>query len=45
MWWTPRGAHLLIQLQTRVLEGTFDSDSKRWRSERLSRPYETKMAA
>lgn len=31
MQWTPRGVHLLMQLRTRVLDGTLDSDFKRWR--------------
>ncbi|UUP19995.1 hypothetical protein NTH_04510 (plasmid) [Nitratireductor thuwali] len=34
MQWTPRGVHLLMQLRTRVLDGTLDSDFKRWREER-----------
>jgi hypothetical protein len=31
MQWTQRGVHLLIQLRTRVLDGTLDTDFKRWR--------------
>lgn len=31
MQWTSRGVHLLVQLRTRVLDGTLDSDFKRWR--------------
>ncbi|MFD2051844.1 hypothetical protein ACFSQT_01240 [Mesorhizobium calcicola] len=34
MQWTPRGVHLLIQLRTRVLDGTLDNDFKRWREQR-----------
>jgi hypothetical protein len=45
MQWTPRGVHLLVQLQTRVLDGTLDSDFKRWREERHSPKLAAKMAA
>lgn len=45
MQWTPRGVHLLMQLRTRVLDGTLDNDFKRWRKERQSPPNEAKMAA
>lgn len=45
MQWTPRGVHLLMQLRTRVLDGTLDNDFKRWRKERQSSSNETKMAA
>ena len=45
MQWTPRGVHLLMQLRTRVLDGTLDNDFKRWRKQRQASPKETKMAA
>ncbi|WP_427019291.1 ISKra4 family transposase (plasmid) [Pseudarthrobacter sp. P1] len=30
MRWTPRGAHLLLQIRTRVLDGRLDADFHRW---------------
>jgi hypothetical protein len=30
MRWTPRGAHLLLQLRTRVLNDTLTNDYRRW---------------
>ncbi|MGB6164207.1 MAG: hypothetical protein WCF33_15790 [Pseudonocardiaceae bacterium] len=30
MRWTPRGAHLLLQIRTRVLNNTLTNDYKRW---------------
>ncbi|MGX5845109.1 ISKra4 family transposase, partial [Mesorhizobium sp. ArgA1] len=45
MQWMPHGVHLLMQLRTRVLDGTLDNDFKRWRTERRSSPNEAKMAA
>ena len=30
MRWTPRGAHLLLQIRTRVLNGTLADDYRRW---------------
>jgi hypothetical protein len=45
MQWTPRGVHLLMQLRTRVLDGTLDNDFTRWRNERRNLPNEAKMAA
>ena len=35
MQWTPRGVHLLMQLRTRVLDGTLEYDFKRWKQERI----------
>lgn len=34
MQWTPRGVHLLIQLRTRVLDGTLNGDFQRRRKQR-----------
>ena len=45
MQWTRRGAHLLLQLRTRVLDGTLDDDFRRWRNQRRSAPTEPAMAA
>ncbi|MEI9425760.1 ISKra4 family transposase, partial [Mesorhizobium sp. Cs1299R1N1] len=45
MQWTPRGVHLLIQLRTRVLDGTLDNDFKRWRQERQAPKNAIKLAA
>ncbi|MGX5845031.1 hypothetical protein ACWGTI_30605, partial [Mesorhizobium sp. ArgA1] len=45
MQWTPRGVHLLMQLRTRLLDGTLDNDFKRRRTERRSSPNKAKMAA
>ena len=45
MQWTPRGVHLLMQLRTRVLDGTLDNEFKRWRKERRHSPNEAKIAA
>ena len=45
MQWTPRGVHLLIQLRTRVLDGTLNGDFQRWRNERRLLSGETAMAA
>lgn len=36
MQWTPRGVHLLMQLRTRVLDGTLEDDFKRWKNERIN---------
>lgn len=30
MRWTPRGAHLLLQIRTRVLNDTLTEDYQRW---------------
>jgi hypothetical protein len=30
MRWTPRGAHLLLQIRTRVLNDTLTNDYQRW---------------
>jgi hypothetical protein len=30
MRWTPRGAHLLLQIRTRVLNDTLTNDYRRW---------------
>lgn len=30
MRWTPRGAHLLLQIRTRVLNGDLEGDFARW---------------
>jgi hypothetical protein len=30
MRWTPRGAHLLLQIRTRVLNNTLTNDYRRW---------------
>lgn len=45
MQWTPRGVHLLMQLRTRVLDGTLDGDFQRWRKERRSPSPEMALAA
>ena len=45
MQWTRRGVHLLMQLRTRVLDDTLDSDFKRWRNGRQSPSTEARMAA
>lgn len=45
MQWTPRGVHLLIQLRTRVLNGTLDTDFKRWREQRQLPKSGLKLAA
>ena len=45
MQWTPRGVHLLIQLRTRVLDGTLDTDFKRWREQRQLPKSGLKLAA
>jgi hypothetical protein len=37
MQWRPRGVHLIMQLQTRGLEGTLDNDFKCWPTERRLR--------
>ena len=44
MQWTPRGVHLLLQLRTRVLDGTLDGDFRRWRKEHPSGQREAAMA-
>ena len=44
MQWTPRGVHLLMQLRTRVLDGTLEADFKRWKDERISH-HTAKIAA
>ena len=28
--WTPRGAHLLLQIRTRILNDTLTTDYRRW---------------
>jgi hypothetical protein len=43
MQWTPRGAHLLLQLRTRVLDGTLDDEFSRWRARTW--PREIALAA
>jgi hypothetical protein len=45
MQWTPRGVHLLMQLRTRVLDGTLDNDFKRWREARQKPENALKLAA
>lgn len=45
MQWTPRGVHLLMQLRTRVLDGTLDGDFQRWRNERRAPSAEMALAA
>ena len=45
MQWTPRGVHLLMQLRTRVLDGTLDQDFQRWRNEQRSPTTEMPIAA
>ena len=45
MQWTPRGVHLLMQLRTRVLDGTLESDFQRWRKERQAPSAEMAVAA
>lgn len=45
MQWTPRGVHLLMQLRTRVLDGTLNNDFKRWREARQKSEYALKLAA
>jgi hypothetical protein len=30
MAWTPRGAHLLLQIRTRVLKGDWDATFREW---------------
>lgn len=42
MQWTPRGVHLLMQLRTRVLDGTLENDFKRWRDKK--QPPDCEMA-
>ena len=44
MQWTPRGVHLLMQLRTRVLDGTLEYDFKRWKQERIEQTT-SKLAA
>ena len=44
MQWTPQGVHLLMQLRTRVLDGTLHSDFRRWKDERIGQQAE-KIAA
>ena len=44
MQWSPRGAHLLLQTRTRVLDGALEADFKQWYP-RLSSPLpEIKLA-
>lgn len=45
MQWTPRGIHLLMQLRTRVLDGTLDGDFQRWREQRRPPPGHMAVAA
>jgi hypothetical protein len=50
MQWTPRFAELdaqslLLQLQTRVLNGTLETDLKRWHEEKRSGQHEMEIAA
>jgi hypothetical protein len=45
MQWTPRGVHLLMQLRTRVLDGTLDQDFQRWRDEQRSPTTQMPIAA
>ena len=44
MQWTPHGVHLLMQLRTRVLDGTLDDDFKRWKQQRIDQAN-VKLAA
>ncbi len=44
MQWTPRGAHLLLQLRARELDGTLDGEFNRWRAKVRSRPQEMPLA-
>ena len=44
MQWTPRGVHLLMQLRTRVLDGTLDQDFDRWKNARANQNQQ-KLAA
>lgn len=45
MQWTPRGVHLLMQLRTRVFDGTLHNDFKRWRETRQKSENALKPAA
>ncbi len=45
MQWSPRGAHLLLQTRTRVLDGALEGDFKRWYRRLNSSLPEIKFAA
>lgn len=45
MRWTPRGAHLLLQVRTRVLNDTLDDDFHRWYPGFTHQPDELQAAA
>jgi hypothetical protein len=45
MQWSPRGAHLLLQTRTRVLDGALEGDFKRWYPRLNSSLPEVKFAA
>jgi hypothetical protein len=45
MQWTPRGVHLLLQLRTRVLDGTLENDFKRWHEEKRPGLHEMEIVA
>jgi hypothetical protein len=45
MQWSPRGAHLLLQTRTRVLDGVLERDFKRWYPRLSSSLPEIKLAA
>lgn len=47
MQWTLRDVHLLMlmQLRTRVLDGTLDGDFQRWRKQRQTPSGEMALAA
>jgi hypothetical protein len=42
--WTPRGAHLLLQIRAQALNDDLDSSFERWYPG-LRQPQETKLAA
>jgi hypothetical protein len=43
--WASRGAHLFLQLRTRVLDGTLENDLKRWHEAKRSGRHEMETAA
>lgn len=45
MQWSPRGAHLLLQTRTRVLDGALERDFKQWYPRLSSSLPEIKLAA
>ena len=45
MRWSPRGAHLLLQIRTRVLNDTLTDDYRRWYSDFTHTTDQEQLAA